>query len=95
MKSWVSQNNKVPIKEILSEPYSTVWRQPITFKLLRADWPPPRNRGSGTRRLAPNFLASSELLHCEFKFLLGVSEFSWADYNFKFFNMAYKMAISV
>ena len=34
----------------LSEPYSTAWRQPITFKLLRADWPPPRNRRSDTGR---------------------------------------------
>ena len=32
----------------LSELYSTAWRQPITFKLLRADWLPPPNRQSGT-----------------------------------------------
>ena len=74
------------IKASLSEPYSTVWRQPIIFKLLRADWPPPRNRRSGTRRLAPNCLTSSEFLRGKFKFLRGVSEFSRANYHFKLFS---------
>ena len=41
---------------------------------------------SGTRRLAPNFLASSEFLRCKFKFLRGVSEFSRVDYHFKLFS---------
>ena len=81
--SWVSQNNMNYLTQdaSLSEPYSTVSRQPIIFKLLRvrADCPLPGNRRSGTRRLASNFLASCEFLRCKFKFLRGVSEFSRAD----------------
>ena len=72
-------------------PHSTIWRQPITFKLLRADWPPPRNRRSSWLRIylsAPNsFVVKSNFSEA------WVSSAEPSSIS-RFFNMAYKMAIS-
>ena len=62
----------------LSEPYSTAWRQPITFKLLRSDWPPPRNRRSSTGNC--NDATTSQLRWLRIPFVVN-SNFSEAWVN--------------
>ena len=76
----------------LSEPYSTVWRQPITFKRLQADWLSPHNRRGSWLRIslsAPNsFVVKSNLSGA------WVTSAERSSIS-RFFNMAYKMASSV
>ena len=85
---WIYLFTRISVRLVCTEVWANrtqqTWRQTITFKLLPADWSPPRNRRSGAyppRNFlsAPHFLDSPAFLRCKFKFLRGVSEFSWTD----------------